>query len=349
MRRTTLIGVVVGILLIAGLAVDQLAPESTRATSIATDPGGLRGAALLAEDAGVPVESLRKPWTALPEDSPGRGVLVVTLPLAQSVTPLEQGELADWLAAGNSVVLLSSGERTDLPGWMTQAPFYWTMGAVEEPELAGPSDWWTIQALHAEGGGPAAALPRATHVFLPHDDDIVAFSAADGPAVRRRAHLGGEVWLVDGPLLHNRWLPRSPAHAEWWQDRLARADRVWFDDVHQGLVDLDAVDATGSTWSARALFLHLCGLWLMGVWAVARPFGTRTSPPPPPRSSVARELDDLARIHAHHKHAAGAIAQLHASADGPGPLPPSPDTPSDHTLLDTAQAIARLQARGRLS
>lgn len=347
-RRTRAWLVATALLLAVAFAIPT--PKRTGATTISTAPGGLHGAWLLARDATTPAHDHRTPWSSLPTEPTDRPqLLVVQLPLARRTSPEDRAALISWLEAGHHVVLQTTGARSDLPSWLSRPPLRLRLEAMPVQEDAALASWWSPVDVPSTEDGPAARLPSLDARFVGASEDVVHFAADGGPAVRSRHLAGGTVHLIDGPLLSNRWLSRSTAHTAWWTRRLAESGGVWFDDHHQGLVAIDDITEATNPWPVRALFLHLLVAWLVGVWSVARPFGTRPALPLPPRSAVSTQLRALARLHAHHGHARGAIDQLRASAHGPGPVPDAPAIASDDTLLSLARAIARLQERGRLA
>jgi len=155
----------------------------------------------------------------------------------------------------------------------------------------------------------------------------------------------GKLVVIDGLALSNRWLARSQGNSALWTSLVDGADGVWLDDYHQGLLTLDLLARDTPRWPFHLLLAHLALLWSLGLWAIARPFGSRSGGGSPRRSSVARELRELAQLHAHHDHSAGATASLRAHV---GALPPGEsDHPDD--LLELARRVAALQRAGRLT
>jgi hypothetical protein len=349
MKRRVVLGVGVASVVVAG-AVSTRSAVDRAASSVSTSPAGHRGASVLAEDFGSPLTSWRRPWTDLPGSSSADApsLLVVSLPMRRRVTPEERSALVDWLERGNAVVILGDGNIDSLPAWMARQPFEWTMERLPRPSLAHPADWWTPVVLPpADPRSPAATLPRVEGHFASSPADTLVFGTNDGPAVRQRGFGSGTLWFVDGPLLSNRWLARSEAHTAWWAARVGGASQVYFDDYHQGLVAPSAIVET-SPWPTRALYAHSALVWLVGAWMLGRPFGRTPSPVSAPRSAIGDELRAIARVHAHHGHAEGALRQLRACAGELVDDPPDPGAPAEVRLLHVARQVAELQACGRL-
>jgi len=317
------------------------------ATSVGTTPAGLRGAALLAEHHGNTVASWRRPLTELmdaADAADGPSVLVVTLPLVRRLDADDGAALGEWLAAGHSLVLQTDGQTLHSlqVGDLDTSGLEMSFRQVPErrgtiAERVAPAVW-----TFTEEGGGAIAVSAPDLVTADHAGDEVVYGNRDVGAVRRRAVGPGVVWLLDGPVLTNRWLARGTGNATLWAAILDGAAGVWFDDYHQGLSAVDLLVRDTPQWPYRLLLAHLALLWMVSVWSVARPYSRVEAGQVIRRSSVARELSDLARIHAHNDHSAGAEASLRAHAGAAVPA-------DAQDLLTLAKRIAAMQDAGRIS
>lgn len=361
-----MLGAVAALALLTGVVWwSSTLQTSHRATSIANHPAGLRAAALLATDLGVPTESWRRPLSELQSDVAPGAVLVLTAPLVPRLDNADADALDRWLASGGHVVLQWTGEEApsaplgvstslDIQVASVSLSPDATLTELTEPRSLRPPDGASEASQDSQDSAQVLTMPRVRGVIRPSLRDTVLYTDDSGTSVRRRRVGAGKAWLFDGPALANRWIARGSDNALVWRKIVGGAPAVVFDDYHQGLVALDVLDAQQPRWPFDLLLVHVALLWMLAAWMLGRPYGPLTGRPRlvrPPPPSIRRELRTLARIHAHHGHAAQAAATLHAealAAAPTAPLPPLSTPATSAELLELGQHIGQLQADGRL-
>ena len=345
MSARALVATVAAIVSLAVLVVWM--SSGVRASGVTSESraaAGLKGAVLAAEQLGVPAASWRRPIAELDAVVTARGstgVLVVTLPLQTSMDGDDAEALQRWLSAGHTLVIQASGQAVD-PSLLERLSAL-RLGYRKVPERSGSIAARAAPALwpSMDGAPPVMARPPA-RVAVDDAADRIWFGDRDIGAVRVRQVGPGRLVLIDGHALTNRWLARSVGNSGLWGQILEGADGVWFDDYHQGLAAIDLLARDVPRWPFHALLLHLALVWFAVIWATGRPFNGLPAASAPPRSSVAKQLRQLARVHAHHDHSVGAVASLRAHAGR------ALDDPTDD-LLTVAQQVAALQKSGRLT
>lgn len=119
-RASVLLGVLVAAWVFYGIfAPPPQQPLAVRPLSTANGPHGLQGLWRWLNSTGVPIESLREPFTVLTQESrqldgPGH-ILITTMPQLRHPDRNELNTLLDWTSGGNTLLIVAA--LNDTPGW----------------------------------------------------------------------------------------------------------------------------------------------------------------------------------------------------------------------------------------
>lgn len=279
---------------------------SSRPTSTDDGPGGQLAAARWLAASGIPTTSFRQRFTRLPDAgfTAAGNVLVMVMPQYLRVTAAETSVLWEWVAAGNTVLLLAA--LNDTPAWS-----YAGDGASVTEDLAALTGLSFRAARFRPGTSPLVSRLHTVEVHEDHwltrgvatlaaESDLpttgwtletgeveygtpfeLAYDPEDGRGVLWLMPDAGGQWVVSayGSLLANKVIAQADNRqllANVVSTYLGPGGTVIFDDRHQGLgVVYDARAFVGDPRFVRSMLL-LAAAWL--AWLLF------AGAPPPPAS-----------------------------------------------------------------
>jgi hypothetical protein len=351
-RRQVLAGGAV--LAILGLAPVLLAlgRGEARGSSLSRGPNGWLAARKYLEARGARVRMLGEPLDGLQD----RGVLVVTFPWQQGLSPQAADPIEEHLRRGGAVILAYSGELSN-PGEIlvleglglpleekrkaTLSPLGWRRFAREE---------WDLQpAAGVIGGRPVRVWAPRYAPEIPRAARVLYRDPRGRPGVAVLQRYRGSLWLLPADAFANARLG-NPGNADLLETLLRRlGDRWTFDEYHHGLAAgrADAETATiGRTLDL--VLLHLGILYLAALLTLARRFGPAWSEPPVVTGSAGSFLLGLGDLHhrlGHHREAARRLLERARELDRNLVLPPDFDgraeTAGPRELVTLAREVAR--------
>jgi len=324
-RTLTLLGGLAALAVLAVLLSPGGAPDEAPSRPVSEDRGrdGLRALERWLERDGVRTSRLRRRYGHLRAgDLRARGnLLVLALPQRLPARRAERAALRDWLARGNSALVLAAA--ADRPRWSRGLGRARAAGVLEEigfglaparegdeddePRARGPGATATVRLEpvldHPVTRGVRAVelevtpspLPPVT--LVPHRGLRARLALLARPESGRAAlwevRVGdGRVWLsAFAGLAANASLARAD-NARLLSNlvgaALAPGGAVVFDDMHQGLTDLYDPTAFYADPRLHRTLLFLLGLWLL--WLV----GSSQRLAPPRRVARSRTVARLA-------------------------------------------------------
>lgn len=204
-RLTALLGALVSAALVYGVLVPRPAPQerTARPTSEETGPNGQLAARRWLEREGVAVHGLRERFDVLNrEDHPAYGpgnLMLMAMPQLRHPREEEIAELREWVAAGNTLVVLAA--LNDTPGWSYQ----------------GDSDYFTddLAALTGASFEPAGAEDDEADADGEAEEAPDPFAPLAEP-LWHEVEVDPEHWLTRdaGPLAARSDLPTGAWEAE---------------------------------------------------------------------------------------------------------------------------------------
>lgn len=265
---------------------------------------------------------------------PESEILVTAFPWQRGMGDDEMRGLHNWLRRGGTVVLaysdglsgpwesevleglgMQGGDRLrPSPPWSPTA--WWahrrTRWTLSPEPAAGPLPTLEMGAVERAPQPPDGARilyrrpPSAEGDEVGEEDDRTA-----PPMVFTFEHLAGRVLVLPARLWSNGELLKAGnlQSAVWLAREVGAEDgyRWCFDEFHHGFVaaDLAAAEVDRLPWDL--FFLHLGLIYLLGLWALARPFGPVRQEPAAHSGSAATFLENLGSFHhrlGHHRDAA---------------------------------------------
>lgn len=348
---------------------------------------GWMGVRLWLEEEGEAVELLdRRPRHGWSEDLPAEGTLVIAFPwqrsarlgehVARKDRAAETGaELRRRARAGGDLLVAYGGED---PGGAEGAlldALGMELRRVRGPAPLGPLAWWRhhreVWRLPAAGVAESHAgeatlrpleLPAPDWVpSMPEGARALYRAPAEepgtvAPAVAFAFPLGaGRVAVVPASALANHALG-TPGSGDLLATLGAWLRGPWlFDEYHHGLRAPSEMEATAESRALDVVLAHLLGLYLLGVWVLARRFGPPWREPPPLLGSTASFFRNLGRLHhelGHHGEGARLLVERRRALEPgrglEGKVTPGPE-PEAAGEVDAAGflALARRLAEGR--
>jgi hypothetical protein len=292
-------------------------------SSLSKGSSGWLAARLYLEAQGTETELLRtRPsrWT----EEVREGTVVITFPWAVEFRDGSAEAVLAYLRSGGEVLVAYTGQGRqaeldlldelglpdrklrDEPGihplrWFRHVRETWSL----RPEVEGPPPV-VLRALDrgpvegAANGGEGVATASSLRYLDREGRAVIRRLAPSGAAA-------GRLTLLPADALSNGRL-REPGNGRLLEAlRRELPQPWWFDEFHHGLA---APGEAGDEGSLRALDLaavHLVALYLLGLWAVARPFGLQWKEEPAAPGSTAAFFLGLGALHhrlGHHREGA---------------------------------------------
>ena len=294
-------------------ASDQ--PRPSMPTTLDRGPSGLHGLYTWLERNGIAVHSLRRRYDTLnkhPRGSDPGNLLILMWPQTYPARTGELRALREWLSQGNHVLILAALANT--APWANRA---WDDNVLNELGLH-------YQDREPSESAQAAPLsssesPRVTAVAWPDWIEamapLVPMQAQERPRVSRPRYQSsnlslpmlidsaqtepvltgtpldqGMVWFAQfSGFFSNSGLTEA-SNARWFSQWIERViDRngvVFFDDMHQGVIDLYDPEAFYSDARLHATIVFLIAFWLVHVMGRSERLGPSVHPGDASRSSA---------------------------------------------------------------
>lgn len=323
-------------------------------SSLSRDAGGWLAARRYLEARGAEVHLLDRALS----DGPSGGVLVLAFPWQQAVTGDEIQALGDFLRAGHTVILAYSGEPLEVREARVLEALALEASDVRSRPPLNPFEWWSyhreswLLEPSFEHGSPirVPAIRRAP--LAPESADVFYIDGEDRPLVFAYPLHRGKVVVLPAGMLSNAWISEA-GNADFLETLRDGLGEVWtFDELHHGLVAVDAAASSPTKFAWDLFITHLALIYVLGVVSLGRRFGPAWGERPAAAGSTASFLRQLGALHhklGHHGQAAALLVERARALD---PDLPIDDLPSGgetrhqkKQLLETARRISMAQRR----